>query len=419
MKRKNEKTAWIVAIGNELTTGLVQDTNSSFIAAFLMKHGYFISRMVCVPDIEAKIISELHNAIKKADIAIVTGGLGLTHDDITKKTLSRIFKSNKTIHDHSVLKDLQEHFDKMGRTMPTIYSSYADIPDAAIAIPNKVGLAPGLFFKNMVLALPGVPHEARHIISTQGEHFIPFGGSYYKDHVFRTAGVGETNLSNKIKDLKKATNIATVAFLPNLGNVDIRIVARGQTAKTAEKNLQRAASYIRKDIGKHVWGIGNEPIEFVIGRLLKEKGGTLCTAESCTGGGIGKRVTNTAGSSGYFVGGVIAYSNKAKQSLIGVPAAMIKKFGAVSPQTAVAMAHGAKKRFGANIAISTTGIAGPGGGTKEKPVGMVYIAVSSTKGETCRKFMLTGKREEIRERACFEALFLLYQLLTGTLSIDA
>lgn len=410
MSPKKYKTAWIVTIGNELTTGLVADANASFIARFLLKRGYDVTRIVSAPDKESAITSVVGEAVKRADFVVVTGGLGPTHDDITKDALCKLFKC-KTKFQPAVLRQVQDRFKKIGKRMPETNRSYADVPTRAVAVRNNAGIAPGLFFDGKVMVLPGVPHEARKMISTSAGRLVPHGGMHAREIIFHTAGAWETKLSEEMKNLSRVVKFADVAFLPKLGNVDVRIIARGATATNAGANLKKAVALLRKEMEKYIWGIDDETIESVVGKILRKNGKTVCTAESCTGGGIGKRITSVAGSSDYFLGGGIVYSNAAKTSLIGVPEKLIKKFGAVSAETAVAMARGARKKFGTDYAVSATGVAGPGGGTLEKPVGLVFIAVSSAHGDEVRRLDIPGERETIRERTCFEALLLLLKRL--------
>lgn len=410
MPPKSFRTAWIVAVGNELTTGLVTDSNSSFIAKFLLKRGYDVTRIVSVPDRAGDIISVVGTAVKRADMVVVTGGLGPTHDDITKNALCRLFKC-RTKFQPSVLRQVKERFKKIGKPMPDINRAYADVPTRAKAVRNSVGIAPGLFFDGKVMVLPGVPFEARHMISTSAGRLIPRGDVYVRELILRAAGAGETTISDSMKKLPEALKLAEVAFLPSLGNVDVRIITRGGSASDATAKLKAAAALIRKDMEKYVWGTGDETIETVVGDLLRKRRKLVCTAESCTGGGIGKRLTAVPGSSAYYLGGVVSYSNESKASLLGVPKKLIEKFGAVSPETAVAMAVGARKKFRADYAVSSTGVAGPDGGTPEKPVGTVFIAVSSAKGEKIKKLSILGGREVVRERTCFESLFLLSRTL--------
>ncbi|MBI3793803.1 MAG: competence/damage-inducible protein A, partial [Nitrospinae bacterium] len=225
MKTQKFKRAWIVTIGNELTTGLVADINASVSARFLLKRGYDVARIVSVPDTERAITSVVGEALRKSDFVIITGGLGPTHDDVTKNALCKFFKC-KTRFNPSVLRQVQGMFKKFGKKTPGINRSYADVPTAAIAVRNGAGIAPGLLFKNRVLVLPGVPHEARHMLETSALRLVPFGGMHAADKIFRTAGASETRLSDGMKGLSSALKIVEVAFLPSLGNVDVRIISR-------------------------------------------------------------------------------------------------------------------------------------------------------------------------------------------------
>ncbi len=403
-------TARIITVGNELTTGLVADANARVIARFLLGRGYFVSRIVSVPDNEGGIIAEVREAARSSDLVVVTGGLGPTHDDVTKTALCGLFKC-KTKFQPAVLRRVRAFFKKIGRKMPEANRSYADVPECAVALRNDFGLAPGLFFKGKVLALPGVPHEAERMLLTSAGRLIRPGGTHVRESTFHTAGADETRLTDEMKGLAMATKFADVAFLPKLGNVDVRLVARGSTQKKAGANMASAKGLLLKDIRKYVWGTDDQTIEGVVGGMLKRAGKSLCVAESCTGGGVGKRITSVPGSSEYFLGGATVYSNSAKTSQVGVPKKLLAKFGAVSGEAAAAMARGARKSFEADYAVSATGVAGPGGGTREKPVGLVFVAVADGRSETVRRLLIAGGRETVRERTTFEALFLLYEKL--------
>jgi len=408
--KRGIKSAEIVTIGNELTTGMVADTNSRFIATYLLNRGYAVARIVSVPDNRAAIIGELRGALRRAALVVVTGGLGPTHDDITKEALCGLFKC-KTRFNPTVLRQVQRHFKKAGKPMPESNRSYADIPTAAEPVENRVGTAPGLFFGKKILAMPGVPLEAQRMLLTAGPRLIPHGGAHLCETTLHTARIGEVGLSGKMRGLEKAVALADVAFLPAHGRVDVRIIARAANPEKARQKLKAAEKLIRKDIEPHIWGTDGDSIETVVSRLLAKHALTLCVAESCTGGAIGKKITAVPGSSGYFMGGIIAYSNAAKEKLIGVPKKTLARHGAVSAETAAAMAKGARKRFGVDFAISATGIAGPGGGTPQKPVGLTFIGLSTPAGEIVRRLDLPADRATNREWAAFEALHFLYENL--------
>ena len=406
------KTAAIVTVGDELMTGLVVDTNAAAIARFLLLRGYRLVEKSSVGDATPAIAAAVRAAMRRADIVVVTGGLGPTHDDLTKGALCRLFKCGVKFNP-ATLRDVQTFFTRMGKPMPAINRGYADIPAAAAPVRNRMGAAPGLFFKKRVLALPGVPHETLYMLEHEAPKLIPRGGAHTAEKIFHTAGIGETGLMRRMTRLDEARRMADIAFLPGYGRVDIRVLARGKTSAAARARLKKAAGLLYPAIKDGVWGFDGETIESAVGKLLRKRKKTVAVAESCTGGGIGKKITAIPGSSGYFLGGVICYSNEVKEKTLGVLAAIIKKHGAVSPECAQAMAEGARVRLGADYALAVTGVAGPGGGTREKPVGLVYVAVAANGWLQWRKLNLAGTRGAIRERAANEALFFLREILSA------
>ena len=406
------KTAAIVTVGDELMTGLVTDTNAAAIARFLLRRGWRIVEKSSVGDAAPAITAAVRAAMRRADVVLVTGGLGPTHDDLTKGALCRLFKCGVRF-DPAVLRQVSSFFKRMGKPMPAINRDYANIPTAAVAVRNRMGAAPGLFFKKRVLALPGVPHETLYMLEHEVPGLIPHGGQHVAEKTFHTAGAGEVGLMEKMKDLKKARQLADIAFLPGYGRVDIRLLARGNTPAAAKSRLKQAVALLYPGIEGYVWGVDDETIEGAVGSLLRKGKQTLAVAESCTGGGIGKKVTAIAGSSDYFRGGVISYANTVKEKTLGVPAAIIKKHGAVSRECAEAMAEGARLEMGTDYALAVTGIAGPDGGTREKPVGLVYVAAAAEGWVQVRRLNLVGTRETVRERAANEALFFLREILSS------
>lgn len=406
------KNAAIVTVGDELTTGLVADANTQFIARFLTSRGYPLLKAVTVGDDRRAIARAVRGAMAEADLVIVTGGLGPTHDDRTKPALMDVF-GQRARHDPSALKSVLRFFRAAGKTMPAVNRSYADIPAGAEWVENRAGAAPGLFFKKRVLALPGVPHEMRHILRTKGPKLIPHGGTHFYSKTFRTSGVGEVGLSAKMDRLSEALKSADIEFLPSLGMVDVRVIARAATAEKARAAGKRASALIRPALAPHLWGEDDDTPASVAGKLLSAEGKTLAVAESCTGGGIGRKITSVPGSSAYFVGGVIGYADEVKSAMLGVGKKVLLRHGAVSPETASAMAQGALRKFKTDFAISSTGVAGPGGGTKSKPVGLVYVALAGDGWVKVRKLNLAGDRQTVRDRAANEALLLLCETLKG------
>lgn len=403
--RVRVKKSEIITIGNEITTGRIVDTNTSAIARYLFKRGYDVTRNISVGDRSADITSTLRQSIKRADLVVVTGGLGPTHDDITKKTLCRFFKCGTRLNP-TVMRQLERRFRLYGRKMPEMGRQYAYIPTAAVPIENKMGVAPGLFFKKKVLVMPGVPIEMEAMLV--GLHkLIPHGGLHVREKTLNVCHISEPGLVEKMTSLNDVLKKAEVAFLPRRGRVAVRIITKSANARRAAAALRSAEKELRKNIEEYIWGTDDETLEEIAGNLLRSGGKTVAVAESCTGGGIGKCITSIAGSSDYFLGGVIAYSDEVKVKELGVPRGLLKKHGAVSKNTAAAMARGARKKFGADYGLSATGVAGPGGGTKEKPVGLIWIALSGPNGGRTKRLQLPHDRNANREWTIFEALHLL------------
>ena len=399
------KKSEIITIGNEITSGRIIDTNSSAIARYLFRRGYDVIRNSSVGDHPADIKSVLRQSMKRADLVVVTGGLGPTHDDITKKTLCELFNC-KTKFNSGVQRQLERKFRQRGRKMPEISRQYAYIPTAAVPIENSMGIAPGLFFKNKVLVMPGIPIEMEAMLNRLHKH-IPHGGCHLRERTLNVCHISEPDLVEKMVSLNSVLKKAEVAFLPRRGRVAVRIITKAATGREAAAMLRRAEKELRKNIESYIWGKDDETIEEVVGNHLRSKKLKMAVAESCTGGGIGKCVTSLAGSSDFFLGGVIAYSDEVKVKQIGVSRTLLKKHGAVSKEVAVAMARGVRKKIGADYGLSATGIAGPGGGTKEKPVGLIWIALSGRHGDSSKRLLLPHNRNANREWTIFEALHLL------------
>ena len=403
--RARVKKSEIITIGNEIITGRIVDTNSSAIARYLFKRGYDVTRNISVGDRPADIKSALRQSMKRADLVVVTGGLGPTHDDITKKTLCDLFKCT-TRFNPTVQRQLERRFRQRGRKMPEISRQYAYIPTAAVSIENRVGIAPGLFFKKKVLVMPGIPIEMEAMLDRLHKH-IPHGGRQLRERTLNVCHISEPDLVEKMTSLNDVLKKAEVAFLPRRGRVAVRIIAKSTNVRQAGATLRSVEKELRKNIEQYIWGKDDETIEEVVGNYLRSKKMKLAVAESCTGGGIGKAVTSLAGSSDFFLGGVIAYSDEVKIKQLGLPRRLLIKHGAVSEEAAVAMARGVRKKFGAHYGLSATGIAGPGGGTKEKPVGLIWIALSGVKGDRAKRLMLPHNRNANREWTIFETLHLL------------
>ncbi|MCK5077218.1 MAG: competence/damage-inducible protein A [Calditrichia bacterium] len=396
----------IISIGFELLNGRTVNTNASFMAKKLVEAGLTVKWITTIPDEEEYIVNSLELALKRADVVITTGGLGPTNDDITKEIITK-YLGGKLIFNEQVFENVKQRFANLGLTMPEINRNQAMVPDNAEALFNKFGTAPGLLFRpkkkneKILAVLPGVPKEMKYLLTTE---IIPrLKENYINDevytYVFKTFGVGESALYEKLYDAIKKHPAVEVMFYPEYAGVEVKI--RGQ-----EKNeIEKLRKIIDDNIGEYVFSIeADGTLQKELGTLLKEKKMTISVAESCTGGLIGHLLTSVSGSSEYFMGGIISYSNRAKMELLNVAEKTLIKYGAVSEQTAKEMAKGVKEKLASNIAISVTGVAGPTGGTKEKPVGLVYIGLSYKNNTYAQKYLFGNDREVNKIRSASAAL---------------
>lgn len=409
--------AEILTIGDELLIGQVVNTNQAFIAEQLTLIGIEITRMTTVGDQHDAITDAFANAWKNSDVVIVTGGLGPTCDDITKKALCEFFDTDMVTNP-----DVRTHIEQLLRSRGIPWTPAAEeqtlVPRNARVLPNDLGTAPGFLFEEgnrYAFVLPGVPYEMKEIVTAS---IIPFlssrvKGSHVSHLTLRTTGITESQLVQQLGNIDEILGNARLAFLPSPTGVRLRITARGPTRQEADFQVRAVDEGIRARIQKHVYGTGDEELEEVLGRILTERHLTLAVAESCTGGLIANRITNVGGSSRYFERGLIAYSNEAKTQLLGVPKELIEVHGAVSKEVAISMALGIRRIAGTAIGISTTGIAGPTGGTPEKPVGLVWIGYADGDGSMAMKSNFGNQRLRVKERAAQAALELVRRRVLG------
>jgi nicotinamide-nucleotide amidase len=403
----------LITIGDEILLGKVINTHESYIGAKLADNGMELEQQSTIKDDAAVMRQFITRALNEADILILTGGLGPTGDDNTKSVLAKIFK--KKIHrDVKILNDLRKRYT---RKISTLVQTQADVPEETIIMPNKVGTAPGFIFegeKGIAVALPGPPIELKPMFE---ESVLPYlikkrgTKEIFIARTYRTIGIRESEVEMKIaKPLAKIKGII-LGLCARPYQVDVRISSTGKARREVNSLLDKGEKIIQQKVGDFIYTTDDRGIEAVVGDILRKKQLTLAVAESCTGGLIGSRITDIPGSSDYFLGGIIAYSNEVKIDILGVPKKIIKKYGAVSSQTAKAMAQGVRKVTGASIGISATGIAGPGGGTKKKPVGLVFLGITDNRGTKALKFQMPGTRELIKRRTSEAALFILWQRL--------
>jgi len=398
--------AAILSTGDELTTGRIVDTNSSWIADKLFEMGVDVVAVLTVGDYPDRLEWAWRHALELADVVISTGGIGPTADDLTTETVGRAL-ARPLVEDTASANRIRQFFEGRGVTMPVNNLKQAMVPEGALIVPNPLGTAPGYRVEHggrHVVVLPGVPREMKPMVE---DTVLPWlrslrGGGVYLARTFQTFGVSESGLDEMVAGVVDPSE-GRVSFRASFPEVSVRVVVHGHSAD-AERRLDAVAGKLRERLGACVYGEGAVTLEETIGRLLLERRQTLAVAESCTGGLIGHRITNVPGSSRYFLGGAEVYSNRAKEAILGVQHETLDAHGAVSEETAGEMAEGARRRFGADVAIATTGIAGPDGGTAEKPVGTVCFALASADGTITRKYLLWGNREWVKLLASQVAL---------------
>jgi nicotinamide-nucleotide amidase len=415
----------VVTVGDELLLGFTIDTNAAHLARELAGIGVEIVRRSTVGDSAEDIAQAVSDALGRSDGVITTGGLGPTSDDKTKPSIAALL-GRKMVRDESVVRWLHARWATMGRTGPVPESNFtqAMIPEGAVIIPNGHGSAPGIWLEDdhgrWVAMLPGVPREMRAMLSEQliprllsrrdGSSAWGPGTPAIVSRTIRTTGIAESALADLLGDLGKSIKGLSPAFLPAIHGVDIRLTTRGINRSDAASLLDRSVAPLREILGDYVYGEDSTDLASVVLDLCRERGIRLAVAESCTGGLLGARITAVPGSSDVFVGGVLAYDNSAKIGMLGVERTEIEAHGAVSEPVAVAMARGVRDRLSSDVGIAITGIAGPSGGTPEKPVGSVWIALDGAVSRV-RGLRLIGDRTEIRERAVQAALDLLRRQL--------
>jgi len=410
--------AEIISIGDELLYGEIIDTNSAFIAEKLTDEGIEVVFCTSAGDDINKIAEVFDTALSRADVIIATGGLGPTSDDLTKKTIVKTFKRSLVFHEE-ILKEIEKSFEKRGKAMPKINQNQALIPQGAKPLANLWGVAPGIFIEEegkLFFALPGVPLEMKWMLENEVLPILrskkPEGFIIRK--TLKTTGIAESVIYEKIEGLINPKGEVKIAFLPSYLGVDMRLTADLKQKSEAAAKIAELEQKIRDILGTYIYGIDDQTLEEAVGKLLSDKGKTIAVAESCTGGLIGAKFTNTSGSSKYFERGVVTYSNQAKIELLGIPKEIIDKYGAVSEQTAILMAEGVRKLAKTDYGLSSTGIAGPTGGTPEKPVGLVYIGFACENDSFAQKFRFGGDRITNRERAAQAALNIVRLFLIQT-----
>jgi competence/damage-inducible protein CinA-like protein len=411
----------ILTIGNELISGKTQDTNSSFIARQLHAQGWQTSAMMSVPDDEGAIKTGIKHIMSLSDAVVVTGGLGPTADDITTSAVAKAFGLG-IYTDQSALKHIRDRFEKFHLKWTANNEKQAHVPEGAETIRNPVGMAWGYYLKKdgkIIAVIPGVPLEVQKMVP---DGIIPILRKEFKNaagHVesrtIKLTGITEANVDQTLADVDFASLGVNIGFYPNFPEIQIVITAIAATEKEARERLTVADQRISERLKQYIFAYDQDTLEGIIAGLLQNKNLTLAVAESCTGGLVTDRLTNVPGSSAFFERGVIAYSNDCKAELLGVPQAVLIESGAVSEKTAVLMAEGVRKLGKCNLGLSTTGIAGPTGGTAEKPVGTFFVALADGIRTFCRNYTFRWDRRRNKTMMSQAALMMLKRYLTGEL----
>lgn len=392
--------AELVFTGSELLTGYVQNTDAQFLSVELAKLGIEVTLHTTVGDDWDAMVRVIGEALERSDMVITTGGLGPTTDDITKEVVAHLL-GVPMVTDEASLAQIRAFFRKRGREMPAVCERQAVFPAGAQILPNYKGTAPGALIEKdgkVIVILPGPLREVKAMFRTAVLPYlakIPGRGEVLRTRVLKLTGIAEYAVQELIKDLGGQGNPG-VGYLAVPGEVQLRVSARHPEAEAAEGMVEELVAKVMDAVGEYVFGVDDEQLEKTIARLLIDKGLTISTAESCTAGMLAARLTDIPGSSRYFLGGVVAYSNDVKTEILRVPRETLALHGAVSEQTAVAMAQGVQSLTGSDLGVAVTGIAGPGGATPDKPVGLVYGALTTGDEIICRRFQLPGERIGVR-----------------------
>lgn len=390
-------TAELLTIGDEILYGQIVDTNSQWMSVALSDAGIKVVRKTSVGDAEEEILTALAEAEKRADIILITGGLGPTNDDLTKPCLARYFNCETKINEEA-LAEVTAFFKSRGRELTEVNRQQAALPVCCEKITNAVGTAPGMWFHQrgkVFVSMPGVPHEMKRMMT---DIVVPklkqtFRTPVIHHKVIRTVGIGESFLADKISTWENSLpKHIKLAYLPSLGEVKLRLTSFGDSYEALEAEANELSDKLKLLVGEYIYGSGEEQLEVVIGRTLHDMNLTLSIAESCTGGYVSHLITSVPGSSAYFLGSMIPYAYEIKMRQLGVKPETLEQHGAVSEETIIEMANLVRAKFNTDIGVATSGIAGPGGATPEKPVGTVWIAYSDKYHTVTKKLQLSTDR---------------------------
>jgi nicotinamide-nucleotide amidase len=415
----------LLSVGTELLLGQIVDTNAAFLAGKLSELGINVYHKTTVGDNAERLAAALRISLGRSDVVLATGGLGPTEDDITAAAAAQVMGVG-LVEDEASSERIRSFARTRGIKLLDSLLKQARVPDGAQVVPNPVGTAPGFILSRdskTVIAMPGVPAEMtamaeQTVLPYLAERASGEGAGVIVSRVLRIAGMGESQAEAEVIDLIHGSN-PSVAPYAKTHEVWLRVTARAADRAEALRAIEPVEAEIRRRLGDHLYGADEESLEVVTGEMLRKAGLTLALAESCTGGLIGHRITNVPGSSDYFLASLTTYSNESKIKLLGVAPEIIEAHGAVSAECAAAMAEGVRIAVGADVGLSVTGIAGPGGGTPEKPVGLVYLGRSDAAGTVTEELRLRGDRLMIKERAGQSALYLLYRGLKARQAAEA
>jgi len=410
----------IVTIGDEILIGQINDTNSSWLARRMTSLGMEVQELISISDTPLHITTVLDRLIGRSDLVLMTGGLGPTKDDLTKQTLNDYFGGKLQVNEE-VLATITDFFKSRGRNLIESNRKQAEVPDNCRPLPNRHGTAPGMWFEKdgtVVVSMPGVPYEMKPMVDEQLiptlKHNLDIPVLIHR--TIMTHGVPESYLAEMIRDWEESLpECMKLAYLPRPGIVRLRLTVTGKCAEEADELFESKTASLRERIGDHIFAFDDELLERILGETLKESGMTVATAESCTGGNIARLITSVPGSSAYYSGSVVAYSDTVKTQELEIEPGLIRENGAVSREVAEAMVKGVCSKIGADVAMATTGIAGPDGGTKAKPVGTVWIAVGDRNNIYSHQYRFGGHRELVIEQTSIMAMGLLLKRLKGKL----
>ena len=389
--------AELLTIGDEILYGQIVDTNSQWMSAELDKVGIKVIRKTSVGDVETEILTAFAEAEKRADIILITGGLGPTSDDLTKPLLAKYFNCEMKLHAEA-LDEVTAFFKSRGRELTETNKQQAVLPVCCTKITNVIGTAPGMWFERdgkVFMSMPGVPHEMKRMMT---EQVIPRLKGKFKTpiivhKIIRTIGIGESVIADKISTWEKALPAhIKLAYLPSIGEVKLRLTGLGDNEHVLNHEIESLSEKVLPTISEYVYSLKDETIQEAIGRMLSERNLTMSVAESCTGGYVSHLITTVPGSSKYFLGSMVPYDYQIKMRQLGVKPEVLEKHGAVSEPTIIEMANIVRAKFNTDIGVATSGIAGPGGATPEKPVGLVWIAYSDKHHTVTRKLQLSTDR---------------------------